>query len=333
MRAAVMTQFNQPWEIKTLPDPKPGDGQVLIRIEASGMCYTDIHVHHGHLPLKPPVVLGHEPVGKIVETGPGVTDFKVGDRVGVSWMQKGCGRCRFCREKREKYCPEQVTWMQVGGGNSELMLAYASGCTLVPEGLPSDAAAPIFCAGFTVFSGLRNADPRPGERVAVLGLGGLGHLALQYAKALGLATIAVTSTEGKRKDLLALGADEVVVTGQDAGKALRDAGGADVILATSNSAAPTAQIVKGLRPEGRLVLMGLPDGPVPISVMDILLSQCRVIGSTQNRRRDLVEALDLAAAGKVKPVLEHYPIDRVNEVRDRLAAGKVRYRAVLSHGN
>jgi len=256
---------------------------------------------------------------------------QVGDRVGVSWAQKGCGRCRFCQEKREKYCPEQVTWMQIGGGNSELMLAYASGCTLVPEGLSSEAAAPIFCAGFTVFSGLRNADPRPGDRVAVLGLGGLGHLALQYAKALGLETVAVTSTEGKKKELLALGADAVVLTGEDAGKALADAGGADVILATSNAAAPTSQVVKGLRPEGRLVLMGLVDRPLEFSVMDVMLSQCRLIGSTQNHRRDLVEALDLAASGKVKPMLEEYPIDRVNEVRERLEAGKVRYRAVLTH--
>ena len=331
MRAAVMTQYNQPWELKTLPDPRPGDGQVLIKIEASGMCYTDIHCHHGHLPVELPKVLGHEPVGKIVELGPGVTGFKVGDRVGVSWMQKGCGRCKFCQEKREKYCEGQVTWMQLGGGNSELMVAHASGCTLVPEGLSPEEAAPIFCAGFTVFSGLRNAAPRPGERVAVLGLGGLGHLALQYAKALGLETFAVTSTEGKRRDLMALGADEVVVAGQDAGKALADAGGADVVLATSNAAAPTAQIVKGLRPEGRLVLMGLVDGPLQLSVLDVMLSQCRVIGSTQNDRRDLVEALDLVASGKVKPILEEYPLDRVNDVRQRLEAGKVRFRAVLRH--
>jgi 2-desacetyl-2-hydroxyethyl bacteriochlorophyllide A dehydrogenase len=329
MRAAVMTQFGQPWEFQTLPDPRPGDGQVSIKIEASGMCYTDIHGHRGHLPLKLPVVLGHEPVGTIVETGPGVTGFKVGDRVGVSWVQKGCGRCKHCQEKRELYCRAQVSWMDIGGGNSELMLAYASGCTLVPEGLSPEAAAPIFCAGFTVLSGLRNADPRPGDRVAVLGLGGLGHLALQYARALGLETVAVTSTEGKRRELMALGADEVIFAGQDAGKALRDAGGADVILATSNAAAPTAQIVKGLRPEGRLVLMGLVEAPIQISVMDLLLDQCRIVGSTQNRRGDLVEALDLAAQGKVKPILEEYPIDRANEVRDRLEAGKVRYRAVL----
>ncbi len=331
MRAAVMTQFNQPWDLKTLPDPKPGDGQVLIRIEASGMCYTDVHAHRGHLPVKPPVVLGHEPVGRIVEVGAGVTGFKTGDRVGVSWHQTGCGRCRFCQEHRERYCSEPVSWMQVGGGNSELMLAYASGCTLVPDALAPEAAAPIFCAGFTVFSGLRNAEPRPGDRVAVLGVGGLGHLALQFSKALGLETFALTHTEGKKEDLRALGADDVVVTGDDAGKSLREAGGADVILATSNSAARTTQVMAGLRPEGRIVIMGIVDGPVQLPLMPMILNQFRVIGSTQNQRRDLVEALDLAAAGKVKPVLEMYPIHRVNEVRERLEAGKVRFRAVLTH--
>ena len=144
MRAAVMTQIEQPWETTTLPDPKPAGGQVLIRVEASGMCYTDVHCHRGHIPLELPKVLGHEPVGRIVELGAGVSGFRVGDRVGVSWTQKGCGRCRYCLEGREKYCEEQVSWMQLGGGNSELMIAEASGCTLVPEGLSPEEAAPIF---------------------------------------------------------------------------------------------------------------------------------------------------------------------------------------------
>ncbi len=331
MRAAVLTQFNQPWELKSLPDPRPGDGQVVIKIEASGMCYTDIHCHRGHLPVTLPKVLGHEPVGRIVELGAGVTGLEVGDRVGVSWRQAGCGRCRYCMEKRERYCERQVSWIQLGGGNSELMVAFASGCTLVPDGISPEEAAPVFCAGFTVFSGLRNAAPRPGDRVAVLGIGGLGHLALQYAKALGLEALAITSSEGKRRDLMALGADEVVIAGQDAGKALEDAGGADIVLATSNSAAPTAQIVRGLRPEGRLVLMGVVDGALQFTVRDLMLSQRRVMGSTQNDRRDLVEALALVASGKVKPILEEYPLDRVNDVRERLAAGKVRFRAVLKH--
>src|SRR4051794_10292002 len=211
MRAAVLEQFNQPWVLKEVADPRPAPGQVLIRVKASGLCGTDLHVHHGALPVRLPIVAGHEAVGEVAELGAGVTSLNLGDRVGVSWVQKGCGRCRACHEGRAIYCPAQQTWMTLGGGNSELMLAWAEGCTPIPKGLDYEAAAPIFCAGFTAMSGLRNAQPRPGDRVAVLGIGGLGHLAIQFAKALGLETIAVTGSEGKRAEARALGADLVVV--------------------------------------------------------------------------------------------------------------------------
>jgi len=329
MRAAVMTEVRKPWTIKNLPDPKPQAGQVLIRIRASGMCGTDLHVHHGVMPVPLPLVLGHEPVGEIVEVGAGVAGLRAGDRVGVSWVQRGEGRCRFCQEQREEYCPEYQSWIHLGGGNSELMLAWASGCTLVPAGLKDEEAAPIFCAGFTVMSGLRNAEPRPGDRVAVLGIGGLGHLAVQYARALGLEVIAVTGNREKKEEARKLGADDVIIASDNLGQALLEAGGADVILGTTNSAAHATQALRGLRPEGRMVNMGLVDGPIQADAWHFLSSQVRLIGSKQNHRRDLVEALDLAAAGKVKPRIEVYPLDKINEVRDRLEAGKVRYRAVI----
>lgn len=328
MRAAVITQFNRPWELKTLPDPEPRDGQVVLKMRASGMCGTDIHVHRGFLPVKPPIVAGHEPVGEVVAVGRGVDALKVGDVVGVCWAQRGCGRCRHCLEKRPGYCAEQQSWMNLGGGNAEYMVAWAEGCTLVPSGVSAEEAAPIFCAGYTVFSGLRNAAPRPGERVAVVGIGGLGHLAIQFARALGLEVVAVTGTESKKKEATELGASEVVVAGSDAGKALAAIGGADVVLSTSNSAEHAGQALAALRPEGRLVLMGVT-APLTLNPMEFMLKQCRVIGSTQNERRDLVEALELVAAKKVKPVIETYPFEKFNDVRERLATGKVRYRAVL----
>ncbi len=331
MRAAVITQFNQPWELKSLPDPRPHAGQVLIRIRASGMCGTDLHVHHGHMGLKPPIVAGHEPVGEIVELGAGVTDLRVGDRVGVHWNQKGCGRCRTCQSGNQYACSQAQSWMHIGGGNSELMLAWASGCALLPEGLAYEAAAPIFCAGYTVMSGLRNADPKPGERVAVLGLGGLGHLALQFSHAVGLETWAVTGQAGKSAELKAMGAHQVLVAGQDPGKALLDAGGFDVILSTTNSAKQIGSAYGGLRRGGRLVNMGVANGPVALDPMLLIMGQRQLRGSSQDERADLIEALELVAAGKVKPALEVYPLDRVNEVRERLEAGKVRYRAVLTH--
>jgi D-arabinose 1-dehydrogenase-like Zn-dependent alcohol dehydrogenase len=331
MRAAVIAEFNKPWDVREMPDPRPGPGQVLIRVRASGMCGTDLHVHHGLFPLKPPIVAGHEATGEIVELGPGVVDLKRGDRVGVFWHQKGCGRCEMCQSGLPGGCATAQTWMDVGGGNSELMIAWASGCALIPDPVSFEAAAPIFCAGFTVMSGLRNADPKPGERVAVLGVGGLGHLALQFSKAVGLETVAVTGQIDKKQELKALGADEVLAAGDDPGKSLQAAGGVDVILSTTNSAQQVASAFAGLRAGGRLVNMGLTEGPIAINPMVLMFGQRQLRGSSQDERRDLFEALTLVAKGKVAPKIETYPLNRVNEVRDRLEAGKVRYRAVLQH--
>jgi len=329
MRAAVIDTFNQPWQLRDLPDPRPAPGQVVIRVHSSGMCYTDLHAHHGVFPLKTPFVAGHEPAGVVVEVGAGVTDLRVGDRVGVFWSQKGCGRCAVCQAGHQGACPDAQSWMHLGGSNSELMLAWASGCALVPEGASFEAAAPIFCAGYTTMSGLRNADPKPGERVAVLGLGGLGHLALQFSRALGLETVAMTGQADKKKELTELGADEVILAGDDPGKSLRDAGGADIVLSTTNSARQISSTFAGLRPGGRFINMGLPDGPIEIDPMVLMFGQRQLRGSSQDERSDLREALVMVATGKVKPILETYPLDRVNDARERLAAGKVRYRAVL----
>lgn len=246
------------------------------------------------------------------------------------WNQKGCGRCAACQAGRG--CPEGQSWLHLGGSNSELMLAWASGCALIPDNVTFEAAAPIFCAGYTVMSGLRNADPKPGERVAVLGLGGLGHLALQYAKALGLETIAITGQENKRAELTALGADAVIIAGENPGKALLDAGGADIVLSTTNSSKDVSSTFNGLRHNGRLINMGVSSEPVQIDPFALLQGQRQLRGSSQDERSDLFEALQLVARGKVKPVIETYPLARINEARERLETGKVRYRAVIQHG-
>jgi D-arabinose 1-dehydrogenase-like Zn-dependent alcohol dehydrogenase len=331
MRAAVIDKFNEPWQIRDLPDPRPGAGQVVIKVHASGMCYTDLHAHHGVFPLKPPFVAGHEPAGVIVEIGAGVTDLRVGDRVGVFWNQKGCGRCPVCQAGHQGGCPDAQSWMHLGGSNSELMLAWASGCALIPDGASFEAAAPIFCAGYTTMSGLRNADPKPGERVAILGVGGLGHLALQFSKAVGLETIAITGQANKQKELTELGADAVIVAGEDPGKALRDAGGADIVLSTTNSAKQIASTFQGMRPGGRFINMGLPDAALVIDPMALMFGQRQLRGSSQDERSDLFEALQFVASGKVKPVLETYPLARINDARERLETGKVRYRAVVQY--
>lgn len=329
MKAIAITEFDKPWRLIDMEAPRPQPGQVLIRVRYSGMCGTDVHVHHGRFPLPTPIIAGHEPTGEIVELGAGVTDLKVGDRVGVFWFQKGCGRCASCQAG--KTCPTAQSWMNLGGGNSELMLAWASGCQLIPDGLSLEAAAPLFCAGYTVMSALRNASVKPGERVAVLGVGGLGHLAIQASKALGLETFALTGQADKKKELILLGADEVIVTGENPGPALLDAGGADVILSTTNSAKQISSAFDGLRPRGRLVNTGVTTEPVAFDTRAALLKQTELRGSTQDERSDLAEILALAAKGKVKPQIEVYPLARANDAFERLSSGKVRYRAVLAH--
>jgi D-arabinose 1-dehydrogenase-like Zn-dependent alcohol dehydrogenase len=331
MRAAIITKARSPWEILERPDPRPSDGQVVIRVRASGLCGTDVHVHEGNFPCPLPCVVGHEAVGEIAVLGPGVTGFRVGDRVGVSWVQKGCGRCRMCQARRPLYCPEYQSWMQLGGGNAELMLAWADGCTLIPDGLPYEHAAPIWCAGVTVLSALRNACAVAGERVAVLGLGGLGHLAVQYAAALGLEVIALTSAADKLPLATRLGAHAAVLVGDDAGQALQRAGGADIVINTGNSALQLGRVASGLRPEGRLVNTGVVDGPIQFPDQHVLIQrQLRLVCSLLGERSHLVEALELAARGTVKPWVETFGLAEVNAALERLVSGAARFRAVLT---
>jgi alcohol dehydrogenase len=326
MKAAVVPSVNGKWEVKEWQTPKAGPNQVVIKIQASGLCYTDVHLTHGMIPVEFPHVFGHEPVGEIVEIGPGVTSRRVGDRVGVGWVQKGCGRCEWCLRGKKELCQNpQSTGVNMSGSHAEYMLAYADATMLIPDALSYEQAAPIFCAGYTVWSGLRLADPKPHERVAVVGIGGLGHLALQYAKAAGFTTIAVTKSKDKGKMIRDLGADEVV----ESGAALLKAGGADVLLGTSNSWASTEEAAQGMRPDGRVVVMGASNEPFRFN-MGMMLSRIRILGSSQNGPEYLYEALDFVAKKKVKVVTETYKLDDIAKAYDRVAEGKVRFRAVIT---
>lgn len=334
VKAALMTGAKQPFEVREVARREPGPGQVRIGLRASGVCGTDVHIWHGsYMPVELPAILGHEPVGVIEALGPGVTGFAVGDRVGVGWVQRGCGHCLPCARAQEVYCETPVTWEQNGGGFAETLIAEAPGCVRIPEGLDWISAAPMFCAGFTVMSGYRNARARPGDRVAVLGTGGLGHLALQIAKAMGHEVIAVTNAADKADSLRRLGADEVLVIVRHAGRELRDRGGADVILATSNSMQQTGDALSGLRDGGTLVTMAVGDEPFAVKPNLALTRQLVIKGSQQNERADLVEVLDLAARGKVRPMVEVYRLEEVNTVFERMDRGAVRYRAVFDLGD
>src|SRR5215472_13708611 len=330
MRAAVVPRIGGKWEVREVPRPEPSADQVLIKIRSSGLCYTDVHITEGRIPIpiEFPRTLGHEPVGEIVAVGQGVTSRKLGDRVGVPWFQASCGRCEWCLRGKPTFCAQQIgTSIGIQGSHAEYMVAYADATMLLPDGLAYEQAAPIFCAGYTVWSGLRWADPKPHERIAVVGIGGLGHLALQYSKAAGFETIAVSRSQDKDKLARQLGADEVVRDGKD----LANVGGADVVLGTSNSVDAMAETIQGLRPDGRLVVMGIEAKPLPISPGDLIMRRIRVLGSQQNGPEYLYEALDYAAKGKVKVMAETYKLDEIERAYERVANGQVRFRAVITN--
>lgn len=327
MRAAVVPAVNSSWEVREVPQPQLEPNQILVKMYANGVCYTDVHETLGHLPGSFPRILGHEPVGEVVAVGPGITSRKVGDRVGVGWFQTTCGGCEWCARGRENFCANhKATGIHLQGGHAEFMPMFADATTLLPEAVSYEQAAPIFCAGYTVWSGLRWADPHPHERVAVLGIGGLGHLAVQYAKAAGFETIAISHSPDKDKLIRELGADEIVRDG----KGLAAAGGADIILSTTNSSKAMAESIQGLRPDGRFVAMGADADPIPVPLMDLIGKRIRVIGSTQNGREYLYEALDFVAKGKVRVIAETYPLADARKAYERVAEGKARFRAVLT---
>jgi dehydrogenase len=330
MKAAVVPAMESNWEIREVPNPQPGPNQVLMKIRASGICYTDVHQTRGLLPGTFPRVLGHEPVGEIVALGTGVTTRKVGDRVGVPWIQTTCGRCEWCQRGKPMFCPELIgTGQGMAGGHAEYMLSFANATMLLPDGLSYEQAAPVFCAGYTVWSGLRWAEPQPGERVAVVGIGGLGHLGVQYAKAAGFETIAVSRSADKDKLVRELGADQVVRDGAG----LARAGGADVILGTGNSVDAMADSIQGLRPDGRLVVMGFEPKPLPVSPVDLITRRLKILGSQQNGPQYLREALEFAAKGKVKVIAETYRLDEIQKAYERVLKGQVRFRAVVVNSN
>jgi D-arabinose 1-dehydrogenase-like Zn-dependent alcohol dehydrogenase len=340
MKAVVIPEVNGAWEIREVPTPHPGPGELLMRVQASGICVNDVLSTQGIIPFPSadPAIPGHEPVGEVVEVGPGVTSRRVGDRVGTTWIRGTCGRCDYCRQELPvsgqaafNCVAPTATGFTVQGGQAEYMVVGARETVLIPERLTPELAAPVMCAGYTGWCALRAAEPRPGERVAVLGIGAVGHLALQFSRACGFETAAITETPEKRELSRKLGADLVVANGAE----LRQAGGADVVLATGRSYRSATEALAGLRANGRMVLAGIdehePFTIPPATVYPFFGQRQRVIGSTHDGLRYLREALELVATGAVTPMVEVFPIDRVGDAVARVAAGKARFRAVVSY--
>lgn len=337
MKAAVVREFGRPLAIEEVPVPEPGPGQVLIRVAASGVCHTDLHAADGDWPVKPklPFVPGHEGVGHVAALGAGVASLKEGDRVGVPWLHSACGVCEYCLTGWETLCPnQQNTGYSVDGGFAEYVLAPAVYVGRLPDAVDFVQAAPVLCAGVTTYKGIKELDVKPGDWIVVSGIGGLGHLAVQYARAMGLHVAAVDVADEKLELARELGAELTVnCASEDAAERIQGAtGGAHGVLITAASPPAFRQGLGMLRRGGTCVLLGLPPGDFPAPIFDVVLKRLTVRGSIVGTRMDLQEALQFAAEGKIRSAVETRPLEAINEVFDRLRRGDVRGRVVLQLG-
>ena len=335
MRAAQVEQFGQPLVLKSLPLPTPGPGRILVKTEACGVCHTDLHAAHGDWPVKPglPFTPGHEGIGIVTALGEGVTAVKLGDRVGVPWLYSACGHCEYCLAAREPVCAEaQFGGYTQNGGFADYIVADPNYVAHIPAGLSAVQAAPLICAGVTSYKGLKETQARPGEWVVISGIGGLGHLAVQYARAMGLHVCAVDIDEGKLDHAKRLGAQAMVNARHDdpvAAVHRATGGGAHGVLITAPSLSAFKQGVAMTRKHGTCVLVGIPPGEFPTPLFEVVAHCITIRGSFVGNRRDMAEALAFAADGRVKADIELQPLAAINSVFERLAHGDVPSRVVI----
>ena len=334
MKAAVVHQFRKPLSIDEVPVPEVGQGQILVKIEASGVCHTDLHAADGDWPVKPnpPFIPGHEGVGTVAAVGAGVTAVKEGDRVGVPWLHTACGHCRHCLASWETLCDSQKnTGYSINGGFAEYVLADPNYVGHLPDGLDWDTAAPILCAGVTVYKGLKETDTKPGDTVVISGIGGLGHIAVQYAKAMGLDVIAVDISDEKLALARNMGANSVInaKTTDPVAEVNALCGGAQGVLVTAVSPRAFTQALGMLAKRGTMALVGLPPGSFELDIFNTVLMRKTIRGSIVGTRLDLAECLQFAGDGKVKV---HYSVERLEDINDifsRMRDNKIDGRVVM----
>jgi propanol-preferring alcohol dehydrogenase len=336
MKAAVLREFKAPLTIEEAVRPKSGEQDVLIQVEACGICHSDLHVADGDWPqivpiTKIPLILGHEIAGRVVEKGASVKDLGIGDRVGVPWVHWTCGECEFCREGNENLCAkQQITGVTVDGGYAEFVKAPASHALKIPEGLSCVDAAPLFCAGVTVYRALRQANIQPGQRLAVFGVGGLGHLAVQIGQGLGAAVTAIDVSDEKLLQARRLGASATLnAEAVNVVKELRRAGGVHAALVTSAAKAAYDTAFPCVRPTGMLLVVGLPSESLCFPPILMAATEVRIQASSVGTRQDLREVLAMGAAGKVRCQTATRPLEQVNEALEQLRRGRVSGRMVI----
>jgi propanol-preferring alcohol dehydrogenase len=333
MRAAVVPALGAPLEIRDVPIPVPGPGQVLVRIEASGLCHTDIHAARGDWPVKPmiPLIPGHEGVGRVVGVGEGVDTGLIDTRVALPWLGHACGTCRYCVSGWETYCTAPAyTGYTMDGSYAEYALGYASHAVPVPDGVSSIDAAPLTCAGVTTYKALKVAKPQPNETAMIVGIGGLGHLALQYARIFGTTTVAVDVEDAKLGLAKELGADHVIDARGDQAAELAAIGGVDIAVVTVPSPAAMQAAHAALNPNGRLVLVGLPaDNKLEIPVFETVLKGISIMGSLVGTRNDLADCFALHAHGHTRVITQTRRLEDVNACFEEVLAGQVPARLVF----
>lgn len=338
MKAAVAHRFGEPLRIEEVPVPAPARGEVLVKILYSGVCHTDVHAVDGDWPVKPqpPFIPGHEGVGVVAALGEGVEHLKLGDPVGIAWLHDACGHCEYCITGWETLCETQHdSGYSVNGSFAEYAIGNAAYVARLPHDVDYAAMAPILCAGVTTYKGIRETEARPGEWIAISGIGGLGHLAVQYAAAMGLRVVAVDVAEEKLALARQLGAAATVdARDPQAVQHVLDAthGGAHGVLVTAVSPPAFSQALNFTRRRGTMALVGLPPGDFATPIFDVVLKRLTIRGSIVGTRKDLAEAVDFAARGKVKATIEQRPLEAVNDVLQGLREGHIQGRVVLDIG-
>jgi alcohol dehydrogenase, propanol-preferring len=337
MKAAVLHDFKQPLVFQEVDPGKPADHEVLIAVEACGVCHSDLHVADGDWPqlariVKKPLILGHEIAGHVVDRGAAVRDLQLGDRVGVPWLHWSCGECEFCREGNESLCArQQITGVTVDGGYAEFVRAPASHALKIPDGLSSVEAAPLFCAGVTVYRALKQSNISRGQRLAVFGIGGLGHIGVQIGVAFGAEIAAVDLSEEKLALARSLGAAHAFnAASMDVAREFRKLGGVHAALVTSAAKAAYDLAFSCLRPSGSLLVVGLPSENICFAPILMAAREVRMHASAVGTRQDVLEILAMATTGKVRCQTSSFPLAQANEVLDQLRRGTVTGRIVLT---
>ncbi|HYZ16275.1 MAG TPA: alcohol dehydrogenase [Candidatus Acidoferrum sp.] len=335
MRGIQVARPGADFALVERPIPEPGRGHVRVRVQACGVCYSDSLTKEGAFPhMHHPLVPGHEIVGIVDTLGEDALPWQIGDRVGLGWFGGHCGHCAFCRRGDFLNCTSlAIPGITFDGGYAEYVVAQADALARVPEALTSQEAAPLMCAGVTTFNGLRHSEARSGDLVAVLGLGGLGHLGVQFAAKMGFETVAIARGADKEPFARELGAAHYIDSAtQDVAAQLQALGGARVILATVPSADAMTSAYGGLAPHGTLLIAGASTEPLGISPLAVLVGNRRIQGWSSGIAMDSQDTLEFAAKSGVRPMIETYPLERAADAYERMISGKARFRVVLETG-